>query len=132
MGGGDAGNVTLRGDRITISGGGFVDSTSVPVEELPGGEAGSVTLEATESITVEGRSAFGDRSRVTSTTLGPSDAGSVSLRAPRILVNDGLIATLSAESSAGLQETNDFFDFPGDAWLSADSLPRWPPATRGA
>jgi len=102
-GGGEAGDVTLRDAKhITISGGAFVDSTSVPLSlELPGGAAGSVTLVATESITVEGRGAFGDQSRVASATLGPSDAGSVTLRAPLIVVDDGAIATTSVPSPYG-------------------------------
>jgi len=99
LGGGDAGNVTLRGERIVVSNGAFVDSTSVPVsDDLPGGAAGSVMLEASESIAVEGRSAFGDQSRVASATLGPGSAGSVSLRAPLIVVDDGAVATTSVAS----------------------------------
>ena len=100
-GGGDAGDVTLRGERITISAGAFVDSTSLPGGALPGGAAGSVTIEATESIAVEGRSASGHQSRVASATLGPSDAGSVSLRAPLIVVDDAAIATTSVASPFG-------------------------------
>jgi filamentous hemagglutinin family protein len=80
----DAGDVVLRGTRIAVVDGGLVDSSAIFR-----GDAGSVTLDASESITVAGRSALGDAASVESVTGGPAAAGTVSLRAPAVRVDEG-------------------------------------------
>jgi filamentous hemagglutinin family protein len=93
VGGGDAGDLFLRGETIRVENGAFVDSTSLPVFGVPGGAAGSATLEASRSIEVVGQHPqFGDASRVASATLGSGEVGAVTLRAPYILVDGGVVA----------------------------------------
>jgi tetratricopeptide (TPR) repeat protein len=93
----DGGAIRVRGDRITLSNGGLVDSSAALA-----GAAGSVELEASESITVTGRNAFGDGARVASGTIGPGAAGAVSLSAPSIRIDDGgAVATTTLPSNLG-------------------------------
>jgi large exoprotein involved in heme utilization and adhesion len=104
IGGGDAGEVFLSGGRIAIRDGAFVDSSSIPDYDTgePGGSAGNVTLVAKESIEILGRRRavrpwggpeVDEWSRVDSATLGSGAAGTVTLVAPRILVDGGAVAT---------------------------------------
>jgi large exoprotein involved in heme utilization and adhesion len=91
VGGGNAGDVLLSGDRIRIANGGLVDSARLLGR---GGAAGDVTLAASESIEVVGsRPGFGDASRVSSSSLGSGETGTVTLEAPRIVVDGGAVAT---------------------------------------
>jgi large exoprotein involved in heme utilization and adhesion len=91
VGGGNAGDVLLRGERIRVANGGLVDSARVNDR---GGAAGNVTLEASESIEVVGsRPEFGDASRVSSSSLGSGETGTITLGAPRIVVDGGAVAT---------------------------------------
>ncbi len=106
VGGGRGGSIDLRGDRILIRNGGFVDTTSFvhPLTFTPGGDAGSVTLEATDRIEVVGRDpVFGDVSRVASTSTGSGKAGDVVLRAPHILIDEGVVATTAVAFATGQQ-----------------------------
>ena len=85
----DAGDIVLRGERITISDGGLVNSAAVFA-----GAGGKIDLAATQSITVAGRNRHGDAAGVGSATAGLGAAGSVSLRAPLIRIDDhGAIGT---------------------------------------
>jgi hypothetical protein len=102
---GDAGNVSLSGDRIYVRNGAFVDSTSL----FPGGNVGNITLEANELIEVVGsrtgvdrvRGPWEDPSRVTSANLSSGEGGTVELRAPRILIDGGAVATTALPSLNG-------------------------------
>jgi hypothetical protein len=83
--------------------GAIVDSTSLlnPLTLRHGADAGSVALEATQLIEVVGRHpspAFDDVSRVTSATVSEGDAGAVTLRAPRIVIDEGAVATTAVAS----------------------------------
>ena len=111
IGGGDAGDVLLSGDRIYVRDGAFVDSTSLPWNGQPGGNVGNVTLEANERIEVVGSRVgeddgvpFEDVSHVTSASLGTGAGGTVALRAPRILIDGGAVATTALPSYSGRQE----------------------------
>jgi large exoprotein involved in heme utilization and adhesion len=120
VGGGDGGDLVLRGERIRVADGAFVDSTSVrdPLVDRPGGAAGSVTLEATQSIEVVGRHpVYGDASRVASATIGSGAAGAVTLVAPHILIDGGAVATTAAALWNGAEGLAG-----GDVSLRADSL----------
>ncbi len=117
VGGGDAGHISLGenlGKHIHLEDGGFVDSTSLPLvfADLPpprrGGAAGEVTLVADERIEVTGRrpvtlgnSAYEEWSRVGSTTLGSGAPGTVTLDAPRIVVDGGAVATTAVAAANG-------------------------------
>jgi len=105
---GDAGDVLLSGDRIYVLNGALVDSTSYVREGRIGGNVGNITLEATELIEVSGSRAgvhrgkpFEDVSRVTSANFSEGEGGTVTLAAPRILIDGGAVATTALPSSSG-------------------------------
>jgi len=91
VGGKGGGDIVLRGDRIRIASGGMVSGTSF----FTPAEASALILDALESIKVFGHSVFGDPSQVTSATLSEGQAGSVRLMAPRIVVDEGAVATVA-------------------------------------
>ena len=107
--GGAGGDVVLSGDRIHILNGSFVDSTSLPSPNFPGdpgGDAGSVTLDANELIEVVGRRdviaggiAYEEWSHVSSASLGSGKAGEVRLTAPIVRVDGGAVATTAVPSA---------------------------------
>ena len=99
VGGEGGGDITLSGDRILIERGGIVTGTSL----LTPAKGGAVTLDARESIEVVGRSVFGDPSQVSSATLNQGPAGSVTLMAPRIVVDGGAVATVAVPLNVGLE-----------------------------
>lgn len=89
LGGKAAGNVELNAQRIGIEDGAIVDSSSLTPER-----AGNVTLRASESIEVVGaHPIFDDPSYVGSSTLGEGAGGTVSLQAPRIVIDGGSVST---------------------------------------
>jgi large exoprotein involved in heme utilization and adhesion len=105
-GSGDAGDVLLSADRIYVRDGALLDSTSL----VPGGNVGNITLEATELIEVAGSRVgehrgepFEDPSRVTSASLGSGEGGTVTLDAPRILIDGGAVATTALPSQFGYE-----------------------------
>jgi filamentous hemagglutinin family protein len=117
VGGGDAGSVVLKGENIRIVEGGNVNSVTVPIlGRIPGGKGGDVLLLATESIQVAGfdpaDEARENRSAVGSSTLvapGSGPAGTVTLRAPRIVVEDGGIV----QSAAARYRQTEHYPAPG-------------------
>jgi filamentous hemagglutinin family protein len=93
-GGGDAGKVTLTVDRLNLTGGGQIQSSS---ERNASGAGGDVTITAADSVTVKGAA-----SGVFSTTEGSGRGGSIGLlRAARVALIDG--ATISASSTGTTQ-----------------------------
>ncbi len=104
VGGGAAGNLLIEGRRVHILNGARLTSASFlhPITGLPGGDAGSVTITAKELIEVVGRhpNPRSDLvSTVNSVAASRGDAGAVTLRAPRIVIDQGAVATTVAESA---------------------------------
>ncbi len=96
---GQAGAVTVNAARLAVTNGGQIITSTVSM-----GKAGTVTLDATESITLSGRNAGGTRSQVLSNTSGNGSgaAGQVSFSAPTITLDDALVqARPNTSSSTG-------------------------------
>jgi len=108
VGGLDGGTVLLRGDRIHILDGGNVNSVSLRLGAILGGAGGDVQLLASESIEVSGvdPQATENRSAVTSSSLGSGPAGTVTLRAPLIVVEDRGIVQTTAVQAPGRSDGN--------------------------
>jgi filamentous hemagglutinin family protein len=86
---GDAGNVSIRGGRIAITGNSLVSTATVGQ-----GHGGEIAISGTEELTLSGGT------RITSGTLGPlsNDSGNISLSAPVITVD---AASVTASTSGG-------------------------------
>jgi filamentous hemagglutinin family protein len=99
---GNAGNITVNTDNLTLLDGSPISSSTF----FGPGRAGSVTVHAKGTVTVSGVRASDPLvvSGLLSATSGPGDAGTVSVQARDMFVrNGGLIATLSdGTGNAGL------------------------------
>ncbi len=98
--GGNSGNINIKSDRLSI-----LDGASVLTRTFGLGSAGSIDINATESVDVMGVSAVnpGQFSAIGSATLSPGNSGNVTLSAKKISVVDaGVIATTTfSNGSAG-------------------------------
>lgn len=100
VGDGNAGNVTVQGTRLAVTGGAGISSTSgiaAPegLTSVGTGQGGGVTVTATETITIAGVDSAGiEHSGIFSETGGPGAAGQVMVTAPRVqLAEQGRIST---------------------------------------
>jgi filamentous hemagglutinin family protein len=80
--------VTATGGSVKVAGGGALDSVNVGFT----GPGGNVAISA-DSITISGRDAFGNSSRISSTTVFSGDGGGLSLSARTMTVGDGGIVS---------------------------------------
>jgi filamentous hemagglutinin family protein len=86
--GGGSLTVTATGGSVKVAGGGALDSVNVGFT----GPGGNVAISA-GSITISGRDAFGNSSRISSTTVFSGDGGGLSLSARTVTVGDGGIVS---------------------------------------
>lgn len=83
-GGGDAGAILVQARRVTVTGGGQIDSRTDGA-----GQGGIVGVQATESLTLEGQGRHGQPSAVLSSTQGSGQAGIIRLEVGRLSILDG-------------------------------------------
>ena len=100
-GDGDAGNIAVQVREASLTGGATISSTSGMVDAtgtvVAGtGRGGTVTVTVTETLLISGRDSGGSASGVFSQTLGPGDAGRITLVTPRLTVMEG--GQISAET----------------------------------
>ena len=110
VGTGKAGDITINTGRLNISGGAAIDSSSgatlgQTVFSTFGGAGGNLTIDAQESIEIEGFSeilANGGRndSAISAITTTSSPGGDIIINTPNLIVRDGGIIT-TATLSAG-------------------------------
>jgi large exoprotein involved in heme utilization and adhesion len=102
---GAGGNLTVNSDRIRISDGGLISTGTAGT-----GAAGDVLIQASESITVMGRSdrgapSFGylrnHPSRISASSLTDAAAGSVRIQTPVLTVENGAVVEVSGAGSGG-------------------------------
>ena len=98
-GAGNAGNVTIETKRLSIRNGAIIG-----VQTQSSGMAGTVRVNATERVELNGTSASGGiPSSIVATTQGTGDAGNVSISTGQLTIRDGsaVIATTFGEGMAG-------------------------------
>lgn len=86
---GAGGDLLINTDRLTIRNGARVSATT-----LNSGQAGDITVNASEFIELSGNSAFGDLSLLTAQTQGSGNAGNLRINTSRLTIRDG--GTVSA------------------------------------
>jgi len=91
---GDAGVVVVEGTRLTVGAGGQISGST-----FGAGRGGTVTVTATESLTLAGRGPTGIPSGVFSDTSGSSAAGTVHVSAPQLTMQTG--AEIRSQSNPG-------------------------------
>ena len=100
-GDGDAGNIAVQVRDASLTGGATISSTSGMVDAtgtvvVGTGRGGTVTVTVAEALLISGRDSGGSASGVLSQTLGPGDAGRITLVTPRLTVMEG--GQISAET----------------------------------
>jgi filamentous hemagglutinin family protein len=124
---GQGGDLTVRGDRLRISNGGLISTGTAGT-----GTAGDVSIQASESIEVTGRSdrgapSLGYRrnhpSRISASSLTDAPAGSVRIQTPVLTVDNGAIVEVSGAGSGGagnLEVSADRINLSDRARLAAE------------
>ncbi|NEO34338.1 MAG: filamentous hemagglutinin N-terminal domain-containing protein [Symploca sp. SIO3C6] len=101
---GDAGNLTISTPRLLIADGAVVEAST-----FGEGSGGSVTVNATESVQVIGRSADGEfPSRLLANTEDKGSGGNLNISTPRLLIADGaqVSANTFGEGAGGSVSVN--------------------------
>ncbi len=94
---GRGGNVEVSGRQIAVVNGGQIASST-----LGTGDAGTVTVRGTETVTLRGRDSQGNLSTIASDTSGAGAAGAVTVEAPQVVVDEGgVIAARAITGSTG-------------------------------
>jgi filamentous hemagglutinin family protein len=113
FGSGTAGAVTVSGRNITLSGGSFITSEANRLNTADRGNAGSVTVTASENLLVDGTGSLSPRPTLISSDTHAGAGGSVKVSAPNIeLRAGGVIASDARAGSTGnagdvtIQSTN--------------------------
>lgn len=96
-GAGNAGSLEVQVGRLTLTGGAQIDSST-----FGAGRGGTVTVMASDAITISGRDSEGDPSGLFSSTFGPGDAGRMAISAPLLIIADsGAIQAAAAPGRQG-------------------------------
>jgi filamentous hemagglutinin family protein len=95
LGSGNGGNLTITTHRLSIRDGG---SVSAGVTTAVAGRSGNITVNASESVEVEGTSLLnpGIVSILLTSTLGSGDAGNITINTGRLSVRRGAVVGTSA------------------------------------
>jgi large exoprotein involved in heme utilization and adhesion len=108
LGNGNAGSISITTGSLIIEGGGQVLTVS---DEIDGGNAGDITISATNQVRVSGESLLGRfpngelLSRLTTRTRGAGNAGNLSIATERLVIEGG----------AQVATANNFRTATGDA-----------------
>jgi filamentous hemagglutinin family protein len=91
---GDAGEITIDTGRLVVRDGAVILLNSL--NEEAGGRAGTLTVNATESIELIGRDATNSAGGLFSGTNGLGDAGTININTGRFLLRDGASISLNS------------------------------------
>jgi filamentous hemagglutinin family protein len=95
-GAGAAGTIVVSAPRIMVTDGAEISSST-----FGPGHGGDVTVRASEALTITGRDAAGFPSGVLSSTSGSGAAGRVTVMAPTLRMDDGVIQARATSESSG-------------------------------
>lgn len=87
---GQAGNIAITSRRLVVRDGAGIFSNSVALPMLPSrGEAGNITVSASDRIEISGNSANLGNSSINVTTLTEGNAGTIQVTTPQLILRDG-------------------------------------------
>ncbi|HEY9596574.1 MAG TPA: filamentous hemagglutinin N-terminal domain-containing protein, partial [Cyanophyceae cyanobacterium] len=108
QGTGDAGNLWIETQRLTVEGGALIEASTRFVGD-GGGSGGKVIVNASESVELIGRSDLTQEpSILTADSLGTGQAGDLEINTGRLIVRDSAQVTVSGEGTgdAGILRVN--------------------------
>ncbi|MBN3896291.1 MAG: filamentous hemagglutinin N-terminal domain-containing protein [Nostoc sp. NOS(2021)] len=102
----NAGSITINTGKLRIEGGASISTTSesiynyIPNQLIPAtGNAGNLTVNASESVELIGTSPNGSRvSGLFSGTQGPGDGGNLTLTTGQLIIKDGAAISVSSQA----------------------------------
>ena len=121
-GSGDAGNIELISDQLSVREGGLISASTFNI-----GNGGIIEITARESVEITGTDLVSGvvRSRLTTQTRGAGDAGRIAIKTPQLQVSQGgeILASTSAAGQGGRIEINasDFVEVLGRSSLGEGS-----------
>mgnify|MGYP003295378319 CR=1 FL=1 len=96
QGSGNASGITIMAGRLELTRGARIDSSSYGV-----GRGGDLTVTATDAISITGWDLMGNPSRLFSNTFSLGDGGRLSLSAPILTMDGGVIEAGTGQGSRG-------------------------------
>ncbi|WP_040695692.1 filamentous hemagglutinin N-terminal domain-containing protein [Nodosilinea nodulosa] len=118
---GDAGDVTVSTQKVTILRGGTIGSVTFGI-----GRSGDVTVNALDSIELSGQSSLSIRSVLQALTLGSGDAGQLTVNTSRLVIQGGAVSTATLGSGrAGSLTVNASESVEVSGRSSLPSLPNY-------
>ena len=117
---GNAGDVFVNTDRLTILDGGQISTSTRGL-----GRGGNLNVTANESIEVSGISTSGDRSSpslLTARTIGPGDAGNLTVTTDLLSVRDGAQVNVSGLSEDNSHDAPTIVGAAGSLFVNADDI----------
>jgi filamentous hemagglutinin family protein len=93
---GDAGSIDIQVGRLTLTGG-----AQIITGTQSSGRGGTLTVAATDMISIAGRDQEGNPSGLFSNTFSLGDAGQIVISAPAVTMDDGLMQALATSESRG-------------------------------
>ncbi len=98
-GSGDAGSIDIQAGRLALTGGAQVSTSAFSSSS---GHGGTLTITATDSVTIAGEDSAGYSSGLFSNTYSSGDAGTIRVTAPTVTVGkDGQIESRTYSGSSG-------------------------------
>ena len=83
---GRPGDIVIDAARLAVMGGGGITTSTQGA-----GRGGTITITATDAVSVSGQSSEGDKSSISTLTIGSGDAGRVMITAPTLTVDGAFI-----------------------------------------
>ncbi|MBI3989150.1 MAG: hypothetical protein HY347_05995, partial [candidate division NC10 bacterium] len=97
-GSGSAGDIVIKAGQVTLTGGAQISSSA-----LGTGSGGTITITATDSVTIAGHDSEGRSSGLFSNAEGSGAGGDITVQASNVQLTDGAVisATSAGEGNAG-------------------------------
>ncbi|MDM8558780.1 hypothetical protein [Candidatus Parabeggiatoa sp. HSG14] len=100
---GSAGNIHIRAREIELDAGGIIDASQIVAGDVPGRQAGNITLEVEDTLTLSGvnpygQTIYGFASRIVANSRGIGNAGNIQIQAGSVSISEGALIEASIDS----------------------------------
>jgi filamentous hemagglutinin family protein len=113
---GNGGNLTIKTEQLTLSG----DASQISATTFGDGDAGSVTINASDSINLSGNSETSRSGLFASAIIGSGNGGDLAISTDKLTIRDGAMINVSNFSSRGFAEPGT--GEAGDLSIEANSI----------
>ncbi|WP_375510050.1 filamentous hemagglutinin N-terminal domain-containing protein [uncultured Nostoc sp.] len=101
-GGGRAGDITINTKRLRIQDGATISTESSGTPSMSQfraatGNAGNLTINASESVEIKGKPKIGDPSSIFASTLGSGNAGQITISTQKLIIEDKAVINVNSQ-----------------------------------